>query len=60
MWSYQPTAANQHIFDDFLVQNLGQGYLPGGHVRASLEKVFHRGNELRKAQALQAPPAGQV
>jgi RHS repeat-associated protein len=64
LWSYQPTAANQHIFDDFLVQNLGQGYLPGANkVRAvenKLVKLSHRGNELRKAQLLQAPPAGQV
>ena len=60
LWSYQPTAANQHIFDDFLVQNLGQGYLPGGHVKASLVKVFHRGNEFRKAQVMQAPPAGHA
>jgi hypothetical protein len=67
LWSYQPTAANQHLFDDFLVQNLGQGYLPGGHVRASLEKRvrrsrthIHRGNELRKAQVLQSPPTGQA
>ena len=34
LWSYQPTAANQHLFDDFLVQNLGQGYISGSKVRA--------------------------
>ena len=63
LWSYQPTAANQHLFDDFLVQNLGQGYIPGSKVRAAenrLEKVRRRNGELRKAQLLQAPPAGQV
>ena len=63
LWSYQPSAANQHIFDDFLVQNLGQGYILGSKVRAvenNLVKIAHRGNELRKAQSLQAPPAGHA
>jgi YD repeat-containing protein len=74
---YQPTTANQHIFDDFLVKNLrqestalGQGYIPGSKVRAVENKLVkgvrlcrthaRRGNMLRKAQLLQAPPAGQV
>jgi hypothetical protein len=42
---------------------LGQGYVPGSKVRAlenALVKIAHRGNELRKAQLLQAPPSGQV
>ena len=63
LWSYQPTSANQHIFDDFLVQNLGQGYIPRSMVRAvenALVKIAHRGNELRKAQILQTPPAGHA
>jgi RHS repeat-associated protein len=63
LWSYQPTAANQHIFDDFLVQNLGQGYVPGSKVRAvenRLVKVRHRNGELIKAQLLQAPPSGHA
>ena len=64
LWSYQPTAANQHLFDDFLVQNLGQGYIPGSKVRAAENAPGEgsaRGNgELRKAQLLQAPPAGHA
>jgi RHS repeat-associated protein len=46
------------------VQNLGQGYVPGASkVRAvenNLVKIYHRGNELRKAQLLQAPPSGHA
>jgi RHS repeat-associated protein len=34
--------------------------LKGVHVKASLVKVAHKGNAYRKAQALQAPPSGQV
>jgi len=34
--------------------------LPGGHIKASLLKVAHRGNTLRKSQSLQPPPSGQV
>ena len=43
-------------YDDFFVQNLGQGYQPGGHVKASPVKGVrlcrthvHRGNDLRQA-----------
>jgi hypothetical protein len=42
---------------------LGQGYVPGSKVRAlenALVKIAHRGNELRKAQLLQAPPTGHA
>jgi RHS repeat-associated protein len=35
LWSYDPSSANQHVFDDFLVQNLGQGSIPGGKVVAA-------------------------
>jgi hypothetical protein len=34
LWSYDPSSANQHVFDDFLIQNLGQGSLSGGKVVA--------------------------
>jgi RHS repeat-associated protein len=60
LWSYEPTAANQHVFDDFLVQNLGQGSLLGVHVKASLVKAAYHEKAFRKAQTLQAPPTGQV
>jgi RHS repeat-associated protein len=44
LWSYDPSSANLHVFDDFVVQMLrplgsaqalGQGYQPGGKVVAA-------------------------
>ena len=42
-----------------LITEVGSN-LAGVHVRASLLKMAHRGNELRKAQLLQSPPLSRV
>jgi RHS repeat-associated protein len=36
LWSYDPSSANQHVFDDFVVQNLGQGSMVGSKALAAL------------------------
>jgi len=53
-------SAGNALLDDFGGGTMPSGSLMGVHVKASLVKVAHRNQELRKAQLLQTPPSGQV
>jgi RHS repeat-associated protein len=59
LWSYQPTNADQHRFDNFVVQALGSSALTGKSGLAAPVRVSGPRDTLR-APALDTPPTGQT
>jgi RHS repeat-associated protein len=67
LWSYDPSSANQHVFDDFIVQNLGQGSVTRGKVVAAHKalaqprmKTAARQGAMTKSAFTLTRQAGQV